>query len=357
MIGSGRGIAAIAVVLVAGFGFGGAAHADAAGGEQEQTPAGPADVAIPYDDTASIEPQAPWRVADCAAVRAASELVASCDAESIVLSAAEYDPDAGVAVLPVALTSGARTMTVHYRVSLEAPPAPGTRAVTGRAIAAGALLRVPLSEFALTCTVCAAGGSTRILAVDPAEAGSAWTTPTHVVFRASRAYRGPVDVHVGVADDFGTTAQTGVSAHVYPARDTLVALDMIVPVDERGDAQIDLSALTSARSGADVDVVGCGAAVHGSIACADGIAQYGAGAGSLPDQFAFHVVSGADQAWGSVTLVATDEPGGVAPTVRRGEEEPVAMAVLPPAPPDGAGRATGGLFAPFTAVLDRAGAR
>jgi len=357
VFGSRRVLTALAVTALVALSVAGASQtalADTAEGTGEGTPAGPADIAIPFEDTASIEPQSPWRVADCRAVRSASDLVASCDAESIVLSS-PFDPDAGVTILPVALRAGARTMTVQYRVTLEPPPAPGTRAVTGRVVAAGALLRVPLSDFALTCTVCADGGSTRILAVDPVEAGSAWTTPTHVVFRASRDYRGPVDIHVAVADDFGTASQTGVAAHVYPARDSVIALDLAVPVDERGRVEVDLTTLAAARSGADVVVVGCGGAVHGTVVCADGVARYSGS--DVPDQFSFRVVAGGEQAWGSVTLVAADQGGGAVPATRTDGDEPVPMAIIPPEPPEGAGAAHGGLFAPFTAVLDRVGAR
>lgn len=343
--------AAVVVVLVSS----GAALAATPTDTADASPAGPADVAIPFGDTASIEPQQPWRVASCADVRAASELVASCNAESIVLATEQYDPDAGLAVLPVELRAAGRTMTVQYRISLEAPPAPSARAVSGRAVAAGALLRVPFSEFSLTCTVCDEGGGTRVVEVDPAEAGSAWTTSTHVVFRASRDYRGEADIHVAFGDDYGTEGRTGVNAFVYPARDEVMALDVAVPVDGDGRAQVDLGALSASASGAEVTVVGCGAATHGSVTCDDGVATYAGG--QVPDQFAFRVYSGADQAWGSVTLLPADGVAGPVATTRPAGDTPVAMTVVPPVPPEGGGESAGGLFAPFSEMLDRVGAR
>ncbi|KZE91404.1 hypothetical protein [Microbacterium sp. TNHR37B] len=352
-----RGIVALLVAAVLAIGGAGVAQADA---EDAPTPSGPADVAIPYGDTASIEPQYPWRVASCADVRAVSDLVVSCDAESIVLSAETYDPDAGTTVIPVTLSgtgpsASGRKMTVRYRVTLEPPPAPAARPIPERAVAAGALLRVPFSEFSLACTLCGNGGGTRVLGVEPAEAGSAWTTPTHVVFRASRDYRGDAEIRVGVSDDVGSETQTGIVAFVYPARDQVWAGDVFVAVDAKGRAEIDLAALAGSAAGADVDVVGCGAAVHGTVTCADGTARY-AGK-TLPDQFAFRVLAGADQAWGSVTLVPEGEAVGPVPMAPSPERTTVPMRIIPPAPPTEKSGADGGLFVPFTELLDRVGAR
>jgi len=355
VVGIARGVIAVVAAVLLVLGAAAAGHADTSAGEPPA--AGPADLAIPYADTASIEPPPPWRIVDCAAVRRASALVRECDSELIVLAADGYDPDAGATMLPVPLTTGLRTMTVTYRVSLEAPPAPATRAPSERFVAAGALLRVPLTDFSLACTVCGEGGSARILTVDPVEAGTAWTTATHVVFRASRDYRGKADIHVAIADDFGTAARTGVPAFVYPGdeRVALTALDVRVPLDENGSAEIDLRALTASRGEADVVVVGCGSSAHGAVACAaDGRAVY-RGSGHV-DQFSFHVAAGGEQAWGSVTLVETGGDGGLVPTAPAGEE-PVPMAIIPPLPPEGGSTGASGLFPSFTVLLDRVGAR
>lgn len=356
MVGIARGVTAVVAAVLLVLGVAAAGHA--AVPADEQPVAGPADVSIPYEDTASIEPQPPWRIVDCAAVRAASELVRSCDGELIVLGADGYDPDAGVTALPVTLTTGTRTMTVAYRVTREAPPAPATRAPSERFVAAGALLRVPLTDFALACTVCGDGGSARVWAVDPVEAGTAWTTATHVVFHASRHYRGKADIHVAIADDFGTVSATGVPAFVYPGdeRVALTALDVRVPLDEDGGAEIDLTGLTMLRGDGEVLVVGCGASAHGAVACdATGRAVY-RGSGRA-DQFSFRVAAGGEQAWGSVTLVETGEDAGLVPTAPPAGDEPVPMAIIPPLPPEGGGAGASGLFPPFTALLDRVGAK
>lgn len=357
MIGIVRGALAAATAALLVLGTAAAGHAETAEAETGAPPpvAGPADVAIPYGDTASIEPQAPWRIADCAAVTAASELVRDCDSEIVVL-AADFDPDAGVTTLPVTMTTRERTMTVRYRITLEAPPAPATRAPAERAVAAGALLRVPLTDFAIACTVCLEGGSTHIITVDPAEAGTAWTTPTHAVFHAARDFRGAAEVHVAVADDFGTAAQTGFPAFVYPGEDdaALTALDVRVPLDADGGAEIDLSALVTAAGDAEPVIVGCGASAHGAVACDAGGAAVYRGSG-LVDQFSFHAVSGGEQAWGSVTLVTAGEAAGLVPTAPSGDD-PVPMAIVPPLPPGEAGSGGSGMFQPFTALLDRVGA-
>lgn len=356
MIGIARGVTAAVAAALLVLGAGAAGHAQTAAEPAEEPVSGPADIAIPYADTASIEPAPPWRIVDCAAVRGVSELVRSCDAETVVLGAADYDPDAGVTVLPVTLTTGARTMTVQYRVTLEAPPAPATRAPAERAVAAGALLRVPLTDFDIACTVCVDGGSSQIIAVDPEGAGTAWTTPTHAVFRAAREFRGSADIHVAIADDFGTTAKTGFPAFVYPGRDdaALTALDVRVPLDADGRAQIDLTALLSASGADEPVIVGCGASAHGAVACdAAGSAEYH-GSGQI-DQFSFHVFAGGEQAWGSVTLVEAGEAGGLVPMASSGPAA-VPMAIVPPLPPEGGDSGGNGMFQPFTALLDRVGA-
>lgn len=356
-----RALAALSLVIVLVAGFDMAAQAATSEGADasaaDAAAAGPSDIAIPYADTASIEPQAPWRIADCDAIRALSPLVRECDAETVLLASESYDPDAGVTVLPIALTTGPRTMTVQYRVSLESPPAPAATPVTGRAVAAGALLRIPLSDFALDCTVCVDGGSTAVAEIDPVEAGSAWTTPTHVVFRASREFRGSADIHVIVADDYGTETRTGATVSVYPAVDELHALDVAVAVGADGRADVDLSALAGTTSDSEIMVVGCGAAVHGSVVCLDGVAQYSGPVDAGADQFGFHVIAGGEQAFGSVVIVAEGEPTGIVSATRIDGEEPVPMLVRPPAPPEGGGQATQGLFRPISAVLDRVGAR
>lgn len=322
----------------------------------EDAAGGPSEISIPYQESKSIETTTPWRIVDCDTVRA-HPLVQSCDAESIVL-AADYDPDAGTAILPVTLRAGKRTMTVRYRITLEGPAAPTVAHLTDpRAVAAGALLRIPLSDLRIECVVCSDGGGVQVDGVDPAEAGSAWATGTHVVFRASRDYEGPAEVVLQVSDDHDAASKTAVTAFVYPSARELVALDVAVPVDGDGRAEVDLTALTFSRGEAEAIVVGCGAAVHGTVICDEsGTARYRGRV--VPDQFSFHVIADGEQAWGSVTLVAADQPAGVVPADRIASDEPVQMTILPPVPPaDAASAAAGGIFSTLTAVMDRVGAR
>lgn len=340
-------------------------------------PPGPSDIAIPYGESATIEPRAPWRVADCGAVAAASPLVRSCDAETIVVAPdahdpAAYDPDAGIALLPVTLTTPTRTLTVVYRLSQEPPPAPSAHPVEGRAVAAGATLRVGPADFGLACTVCGEGGSWRVSAVDPAEAGEAWTTPTHVVFRAARDYRGPVDVHVAVADDHGAETPTGISAVVYPGREgeALAALDAVVVPDDDGVVRVDLLSLVAAIGGGAPLIAACGPSLYGTVSCSSsGEAVYVAAPGAAtPDQFGFHVVAGGEQAYGSVTVVPADataspgaasalRPGGTASLAPPPDDEPVRLAFVPPTPPEAAPGGQHSVLAPVLRVLDRVGAR
>src|SRR5690606_10818152 len=82
VIGIARGVTAAVAAALLVLGAGAAGHAQTAAEPAEEPVSGPADIAIPYADTASIEPAPPWRIVDCAAVRGVSELVRSCDAET-----------------------------------------------------------------------------------------------------------------------------------------------------------------------------------------------------------------------------------------------------------------------------------
>ncbi|WP_394552992.1 hypothetical protein ACDF64_01375 [Agromyces sp. MMS24-JH15] len=319
---------------------------------------GPTELAIPYLGTERITPAAPWRIADCGAVLGASPLVVGCTEEGVDLAAPAYDPAAGATALRVPLTNGSVSMTVEYRVTTAAPDAPLLRpAQSARPAAAGSLVRVPISDLGVACTPCAAGGTVEAVGVEPASAGSAWVTPTHVVFRAAADYAGPVEVHARIADDVGTwSAEASVHFGVYrPERAPLIALDVFAPL-EAGAATVDLRALVTSIAGDDVVLVGCGGTLHGRVSCdADGRATY-VGTGAV-DQFSFQVAAGGEQAGGSVTLVPA---GGTLPTTGPVPMAPVtgdvALAVIPPAPAGHDGTTTG-IFTPLVATLDRVGAR
>jgi hypothetical protein len=334
--------------------------APAAGSE---TPVAPesenaAEIEIPYLDTAEIQPSPPWRIADCAGPTAATPLVIACDAERIQLAAPDFDPDAGITVLPVTLTDGTVSMTVAYRLSLAAPPAPVLAPFANvRPVASGSLLRVPFSDLGATCTRCGGGAGLIAVGVEPVAAGTVWATPTHVVFRASSTFTGAAEIGFGVVDEFGTTSEGTLPVGVYRADVPLIALDVSVPVDDTGAAEIDLAALVTSIAGDDVVFVGCGAAMHGTVACAaDGTARY-AGPGVV-DQFGFQVAAGGEQASGSVTLVpgGSDLPSsGPVPTAPTGAKRDEAVTTLftPPVPTEDL--AVGGPFDAFLAVLDRVG--
>jgi hypothetical protein len=287
--------------------------------------------------------------------------VTACEEQRIELAAPAYDPDAGVTVVPVQLTNGAVSMTVQYRVRLAPPEAPAAHpSPSARPVASGSLLRVPISDLGLDCVVCAEGGTLEALRVEPATAGSAWATPTHLVLRTSEQYRGPVELRFRYADDFGSwSAEGAVAVSVYEAGDApLVALDVFAPLAEDGTATIDLAALITAIAGDDVILVGCGGAMHGRVSCGMQ-AQYAGQAGAV-DQFGFQVAAGGEQASGSVTLVpaGSDLPtDGLVPIAPLERDEPVHTLFTPPAPVEHENPAGDGIFSPLVSILDRVGAQ
>lgn len=339
--------------------------------ESAPQPPSPADVEIPYLGDASIEPAPPWRIADCAAVQAASPLVTGCDATRATLAAPEYDPDAGTVVIPVVLTNDAVSTTVGYRVRLVGPDTPTARpAAPAWPVAAGTLLRVPVSELGLECVVCGEGGRLEALGVEPAAAGSVWATATHLVFRSSAAYSGPAEIGFRFADDYGTwSAGATVHAAVYRAAEPLVTMDLVAPVAADGTAIVELSELVTSIGGGDVVLVGCGAAMHGRVACDAELAAYSAQPG-LVDQFSVQFAADGEQATASVTLVpegferaegaaaagtAQTRVAPAAPAPPAEQEDGVATWFVPPVPVDH--HEASGIFSPLVATLDRVGAR
>ncbi|WP_395245798.1 hypothetical protein ACGGZK_08315 [Agromyces sp. MMS24-K17] len=351
---AGLGIATVGVPAIAAGDAGGAVPPQAAA----------TDIAIPYLGTEEIKPAPPWRVADCAAVLAQGAPVVGCEPDRIALAAPDFDPDAGVRQVQVPLTDGTVSMTVAYRVTLAPPAAPLLRPVqAARPVASGSLLRVPIADLGISCTACTAA-SLEVLGVEPSAAGSAWATPTHVVFRSAEGFTGPVEVHVRVADDHGTpSADATVYAGVTdPSDRPLLGLDRFVPLSADGTAEVDLAELAIALGGGDLVVVGCGAAMHGQVACdADGRARY-TGVGQV-DQFSVQLAADGAQATASVTLVpdgtglpATGLVPAAPPVGEAAETGRVRLALVPPVPVDHDDAVTG-IFTPFVAALDRVGAR
>jgi hypothetical protein len=323
-------------------------------------PASPADVEIPYLGDAAIEPSPPWQIADCAPAFAAGPIVTACDSSRISVAAPEYDPDAGTIVIRVPLTNGIVSTTVGYRVRLAAPETPTARpAELARPVAAGSLLRLPISELGLECVVCGDGGRLEAVEVEPATAGSVWATPTHLVFRAAANYAGPAEVRFRFADDYGAwSAVATVDAAVYRSTGApLVTLDLVATAGADGTATVDLGALATSVGGDDVILVGCGAAVHGRVACDADAATYTGIPGSV-DQFAVQFAAGGEQATASVTLIpegselVTPGPAAIAPPEQDGG---VAVLLTPRIPVEH--HETAGVFTPMVATLDRVGAR
>lgn len=361
------GAAALSMLLAV---LGSVAIAAPAGAAGSAPGPGAGDVAIPYLGSTTIDIAAPWRITDCQTPVQASPLVVGCDERSISLAAPEYDPDAAAVVVPVPLTDGRITTIAEYRVSLEAPETPSAepaRAV--RPTASGTLLRLPISELGVECAVCDAGGRLRAVAVHPAEAGSLWATPTHLVFRAAQGYAGPAELVYRFADDYGTWSPEGViQASVLRSEGApLVTSDLVVALEE-GGAELSLEQLGFVLGDDELVLVGCGTAIRGQLRCdADGSIVYrGDGAA---DQFAVQLATaGGEQALASVTLVpAAEDEGadaasdslrpGTAPIAKPKQgKQGVASAIVPRRPVEDH-HGAGGLLAPLLATLDRVGAR
>ncbi|MFK4728707.1 hypothetical protein ROT00_03380 [Agromyces mediolanus] len=330
--------------------------------------AGSGDVAIPYRGSTTIDIAAPWRITDCGMPREAGPLVVGCDERSISLAAPDYDPEAPTTVVRVPLSDGRITTVAEYRVRLEGPETPSAEpGRTVRPATAGALLRLPVSELGVECAVCDAGGRLRAVAVHPAQAGSLWATPTHLVFRAAEGYTGPAELVFRFADDYGTWSPEGVvqASVVRGVGAPLVTSDLVVGLDDDG-AELSLEELAFALGGDELVLVGCGTAIRGQVRCeADGTIGY-QGDGGV-DQFAVQVAStGGEQALASVTLVPADadadaEAGalrpGTAPIAKSKQgKQGVASAIAPRRPVEDHTGASG-LLAPLLGTLDRVGAR
>ena len=324
---------------------------------------GPTVISVPYLGTAAIEPGEGWLITDCAGPSAATALVVSCEAAKITLSATSFDPDAGVVIVPVPLSNGRTSMTVDYSVSL-APPEPPTIAESayGVPVAAGSTVMLPFSDLGIECAVCTNGGALDVVEVRPASAGTAASNGTHLVFRPSERFTGDAEIVIRYADDFGTrSADATITVPVYSPRNRLIATSVSVA---RSDApqSIDLLPLAFRFGGGDAEIslVGCGSAVHGTVTCApDGTAVYAPGPAAV-DQFSYHVVSAdGEHATGSVTLVADapPEPSLVPGSAMQGDDG-VPSKIIPRVPVDGdASGPRDGIFAPLIETFDRAGVR
>lgn len=335
---------------------------EAPAGDGPAAPAGPAHVAVPYLGEAQVKPAEGWRITDCAPVLASGKVVTSCDAEQFTVAKPEYDPDFGTAVVSVPASNGRTSAVFDYFVELD-PPASPTLAVGRYAypVAAGATTLLPQSDLGIECEACAGGGSLEVVAVSPADAGSAGANGTHLVFRPSAGASGPVEIVLRFADRYGNaSADATIVVPVYrPGESGLVATSVYAPL-ESAPTSLELLPLAFSADGEPVRLIGCGRAVHGTVVCSpDGTAEF-APRGDGVDQFSYHVVSASgEQATGSVTFVpeGAELPtsGAVAASAVAGE--PVASAVVPRAPSEDASSGRSGSFVDLIATLDRVGVR
>jgi hypothetical protein len=326
---------------------------------------GPTAIAVPYLGTATIEPAEGWQVADCSVPAAATPLVVACHPDRIELAASSYDPDAGATTVPVPLSNGRTSMVFDYLVTLDPPEPPSVGAGrTMSPVAAGSVVLLPISDLGVECAVCAEGGALDVVGVEPANAGTAVPTPTHVVFRPAPGFTGEAEIIVRYADDYGTWSHdAAVTVPVYRGGSgPLIALSVFAPRAD-GATTVDLSALASSIGGSDVQVVGCGAPMHGTVVCGpDGTAVYSPVGEVAVDQFSFQVAAAnGEQATGSVTLVSTDsdlsESGPVPASAVDGGDDGVASQIVPALPAEREEQSREGVFAALIGTLERAAPR
>ncbi|MBM7829567.1 hypothetical protein JOE59_000272 [Agromyces cerinus] len=341
-----------------------AAYAEGDGGADAAASgaaSGPTSIAVPYLGSASIEPGEGWQITDCAGPRAASPLVVACEPAKITLSAPSFDPEAPVTIVPVPLSNGRTSIVVDYSVSLAPPEAPTVAGgEVGHPVAAGSTALLPLSDLGIACAVCAEGGALDVVEVLPAEAGSAASNGTHLVFRPSAGFTGDAELVVRYADDYGAwSADASIVVPVYAPSATLIASSITTPLGD-GPQTVDLMPLVFRFGGdADITLVGCGSTIHGSVVCApDGTAVY-APSGASVDQFSYHVVStDGEHATGSVTFVPDAAGQAFVPASAIGADDGVPSKIVPRVPVEGdAAGVRSGIFAPLIETLDRAGVR
>lgn len=286
-----------------------------AGGEEAGGP-----LAVPYLGELKVSPGRGWVVGDCAAVVPPEGIEAVCDESGILLRAPNFDPAWGERVLSVPLVSGSLSTTIAYRVVL-APPTPPvlTGGIYGYPFESGSRILLPLSELGIECASCGSGSAISVTGVEPATAGTATVSPTHLVLRAATGYVGDAVVSLRVTDAAGQKSEpTAITLRLIaepshtvpadgdgPAAAPLGALHVYAPRDPAGASTVDLHELVWGGDADSVQFLGCGVAAAGEVSCgADGIAHYAPSAAASVDQFSFHVFSAdGQQATGSVTLV------------------------------------------------------
>jgi len=264
-------------------------------------------VAVPYLGEAKISPAAPWTIRGCP--DGPDGLLVVCEPDGITLTAERYDPAWGERVLTVGLDGPVGSLEVRYRVILAPPEAPAADSLAwGYPIASGAQVLIPVSAFAVTCTLCTPGEALlEVGNVEPAAAGVATSTGMHVAIRTTPGFTGDAVVPVRIVDDAGQPVELELNLRIGPAAaDHFDGLHVLVPVGDDGTASIDLASLASPEPVPDA-AFQCSAALSGVVTCADGVATYTAPdpeAVAGLDQFTVRLVSpGGALTLASVTLV------------------------------------------------------
>lgn len=297
--------AALATAALLGLtGMLGAAPAQAADPAPSETeaPEGPPQeaVAIPYLGEASISAAAPWVVAGCAGDPLPGIAVA-CGPDGVTLAAPEFDPAWGEHPLVLLLDGPPGRLEVAYRVSLAPPDPPAVEPVVfGYPVPSGAQTLVPISLLGITCTLCTAA-TVEVGDLDPAAAGTAVVTGTHLALRLRPGFTGDAVLPVRVTDDAGQGADSELAVRVGPVpAEPFTGLHVVID----GVAPLDLR-LLAVPGPVEGTAFRCSPAVLGTVACVDGVATYAAPEeGGGPDQFTVQLVRpDGRQALASVTVV------------------------------------------------------
>lgn len=318
-------------------------------------PLGPSVVEVPFESTLDVKPAPGWSFADCGPLLAATTLVTACAADGFTVASSTFDPALAPVRVTVPLTSGSTTLAVDYIIRLAAPAAPDAGDTdTGVPVPAGARLLIPLADLGLTCGLCTPDAAEiEVVGVDPASAGTARVTGSHVTFAAAPRARGRAEIALRVIDDVGAASKVIlVTVHVVaPQADAVVGLHLLRPAEPLALTVSDLGFAVGTDD--EVRIVGCGAALRGLVSCSpDGsVAFTPADAG--PDQFSVRLATeGGRQAIASVT-VGTADAGPLAPAAGAAS---ASLAVPLPRPVESSDEQAGATST-FTKLLDGLGAR
>jgi hypothetical protein len=350
--------AAAAIALLSALALGVSGGVAFAADDEEGPPANPAQVAIPYHGVYEAAMATGWTVESCDSLTAPDDIIFTCEPETMTFSAEEYDPDFEPVPFPVAIVNGSQRLVVTYIVSHALPVAPAV--AEGIAypypFAAGSRVLLPYSDLGLTCEGCDTHGpQIEVLGVEPATAGTARATPTHLEIMPNTGFVGTLAVGLTLTDPFGQQSTAGsVLVSFYGRGDaTLTALHVVVPADE---PVIDLTALViDSDDDADLHLLGCGVALYGTVTCANGVATY-TPAAEWPgiDQFSFHVLSGTgEQATGSITIVDAEHARELALGLVVSSDADAEGTIVPSTPVAEDEAVAGGFFAPLQSLLDR----